>query len=215
MNHGDAWVWVTLILLGAYHGINPGMGWLFAVALGMQEQSGRAVGRALLPIALGHGLAIGAVVALAGLIQAVVPLLYVKIGVAVVLFGFGLFYLTRNRHPRWGGMQVGFGDLTFWSFLMASAHGAGFMVLPVLFGLSPGGHAAGALDHAQMAASGGAWTGTGAVLVHTASYLLVTGIIAWIVYEKLGLALLRKAWVNLDLIWAGALVLTGALTLLL
>jgi hypothetical protein len=159
MNDAGTWVWVTLVLLGAYHGINPGMGWLFAVALGMQEQSGRAVGRALLPIALGHGLAIGAVVALAGLVEAVVPLNYLKAGVAIILFAFGLFYLTRNRHPRWGGMVVGFGDLTFWSFLMASAHGAGFMVLPVLFGLSPGGHSAGPLGHVHMGAFGGAWTG--------------------------------------------------------
>jgi hypothetical protein len=215
MNDAGTWVWVTLALLGAYHGINPGMGWLFAVALGMQEESGWAVGRALFPIALGHGLAIGAVVAVGGLVEAVVPLTYLKAGVAIILFAFGLFYLTRNRHPRWGGMQVGFGDLTFWSFLMASAHGAGFMVLPVLFGLSPGGHSAGPLAHVHMGAFGGAWTGAGAVLVHTSSYLLVTGLVAWIVYERLGLALLRKAWVNLDLIWAGALTVTGGFTLLL
>jgi hypothetical protein len=218
MNEGESWIWATLILLGAYHGINPGMGWLFAVALGMQERSGRAVARALPPIALGHGVAIGAVVALAGLIGAAVPLFYLKIGVAAVLFSFSFFYLVRNRHPRWGGMQVGFGDLTFWSFLMASAHGAGFMVLPVLFGLSPEHSAAGSshsMPHMQASAVGGAWTGLGAVLVHTASYLAVTAFVAWVFYQKLGLALLRKAWINLDLIWAVALAATGVFTLLL
>jgi len=217
MNEAESWVWATLVLLGAYHGINPGMGWLFAVALGMQERSGRAVARALPPIALGHGVAIGAVVAVGGLIGAVVPLFYLKIGVAVVLFSFSFFYLIRNRHPRWGGMQVGFGDLTFWSFLMASAHGAGFMVLPVLFGLSAEQSASVShnLPHVQAGGLGGAWTGLGAVLVHTASYLAVTAAVAWVFYQKLGLALLRKAWINLDLIWAVALAATGVFTLLL
>lgn len=217
MIEGESWIWATLILLGAYHGINPGMGWLFAVALGMQEKSGRAVARALVPIALGHGIAIGAVVALAGLIGTAIPLFYLKIGVAIVLFSFSFFYLVRNRHPSWGGMQVGFGDLTFWSFLMASAHGAGFMVLPVLFGLSPEHSATGGspMPHIQASAMGGAWNGVGAVAVHTASYLAVTAIVAWVFYQKLGLALLRKAWINLDLIWALALAATGVFTLLL
>src|SRR5262249_46762096 len=121
-----------MLLLGAYHGINPGMGWLFAVAKGMQEQSGAAVGRALVPIAIGHGLAIGAVVLLAVLAGAAIPALYVKFAVAFILLGFGVYSLFHQRHPRGGGMQVGFRDLTIWSFLMASAHGAGFMIVPVL-----------------------------------------------------------------------------------
>src|SRR5215813_6229586 len=100
---------LVMLLLGAYHGINPGMGWLFAVALGMQERSSAAVGRSLLPIALGHGLAIGTVVALAVLLGTVLPLTYVKIAVALILFGFGLYCLFRQRHPRGGGMRVGFG----------------------------------------------------------------------------------------------------------
>ncbi|HWU41699.1 MAG TPA: hypothetical protein VN203_28920, partial [Candidatus Acidoferrum sp.] len=125
MSETITWPWAALFLLGAYHGINPGMGWLFAVALGMQERSSRAVWRALVPISVGHAVAIGVVVALVGLFQAVLPLTALKIGVAVVLFGFGVYHLARHRHPRWGGMLVGFGDLTIWSFLMASAHGAG------------------------------------------------------------------------------------------
>ena len=129
-----------MFLLGAYHGVNPAMGWLFAVALGMQERSGRAVGRSLLPIALGHALAVSLVVLAAALAQAVLPLGRVKALVAAILLGFGLYCLVRRRHPRWGGMQVGFRDLTIWSFLMASAHGAGFMVLPLLLGTSGEGH---------------------------------------------------------------------------
>ena len=218
MSEGASWAWLALFLLGAYHGINPGMGWLFAVALGMQEGSRRAVGRSLLPIALGHGVAIGLVVMLAGLVQVVMPLAYLKIPVAVILFAFGLYRLLRGRHPRWGGMQVGFRDLTIWSFLMASAHGAGFMVLPVLLAMPAGehaGHLLGLGNHAHMSAFEEPLTSLLATLVHTLGYLLVTGLVAWLVYEKLGLALLRKAWLNLDLVWAIALMVTGCLTLLI
>src|SRR5437016_12512460 len=131
MSEGLA-VWSTLFLLGAYHGINPGMGWLFAVARGMQEHRARAVAWSLPPIALGHALSIGVVVVLAGLAQVALPLPYIRIGVAGALVGLGLYKLIRSRHFRWGGMQVGFRELTIWSFLMASAHGAGLMVLPVV-----------------------------------------------------------------------------------
>lgn len=217
MSEAEAWGWAGLFLLGAYHGVNPAMGWLFAVALGMQEKSGRAVGRALLPIALGHGVAIALVVVLAGLLQIVLPLGYLKLLVAFLLFAFGLYVLIRRRHPRWGGMQVGFRDLTIWSFLMATAHGAGFMVLPVLLGMSAGasaGHAASGL-HLPLSTLGGPLTTALAVVVHTGGYLLVTGVVAWIIYWKLGLALLRTAWLNLDLVWAVALMATGCFTLLL
>jgi len=120
MSEGLA-VWPTLFLLGAYHGINPGMGWLFAVARGMQEHRARAVAWSLPPIALGHALSIGVVVLIFGLAQVVLPLVYIRIGVAVALVGLGVYKLIRSRHFRWGGMQVGFRQLTIWSFLMASA----------------------------------------------------------------------------------------------
>ena len=218
MSEMTTWPWAVLFLLGAYHGINPGMGWLFAVALGLQEKSSRAVWRALVPISVGHAVAIGVVVALAGLFQAMLPLNALKIGVAVVLFGFGVYHLARHRHPRWGGMLVGFGDLTIWSFLMASAHGAGLMVLPVLFRMGGGDSIAGppaSMHHEHLAAMGDSATNLSAVLVHTLGYLVVTGFVAWVVYDKLGLALLRKAWLNLDLIWAVALIVTGCFVLVI
>jgi hypothetical protein len=217
MNIDEYWGWTALFLLGAYHGINPGMGWLFAVAMGMQEKSQRAVWRTLVPIAAGHGLAIGVVVAAVGLIQWAIPLETLKVAVAIVLFTFGAYRLVRSGHPRWGGMQVGFGHLTIWSFLMATAHGAGLMVLPVLFGMSAeaAGKSLEAQGHHHHAATlSGAGFNTLAVIVHTAGYLVVTGLVAWIVYEKLGLALLRKAWLNLDLVWAIALIATGGFVLL-
>ncbi len=210
--------WVALFLLGAYHGINPAMGWLFAVALGMQKKSGRAVWLSLLPIAAGHAAAIGLVVAAAVLAKAALPMKYLKLSVACILFAFGLYRLLRRAHPRGAGMQVGFRDLSIWSFLMASAHGAGFMLLPVFLGISTTTSASGPLvsgQHLHIAGSPTPWIGLIAVLVHTMGYLLVTGLVAFVVYEKAGLGLLRKAWLNLDLVWALALMATAVLTLLI
>jgi hypothetical protein len=198
--------WLALFLLGAYHGINPGMGWLFAVARGMQQHATKAVARALVPITLGHALSIGLVVALAGLIQIVLPLGYVRIVVAGSLIALGMLRILRRRHFAWGGMQVGFRDLTIWSFLMASAHGAGLMVLPIVM---PMEH-----EHMHMAGGTGPRTGIEATLVHTVGYLSVTALVALLVYRKFGLALLRKAWFNLDLVWAAALIVTGCVALI-
>jgi hypothetical protein len=205
MNEGLV-VWPTLFLLGAYHGINPGMGWLFAVARGMQEHRVRAVAWSLPPIALGHALSIGVVVLIAGLAQVALPLVYIRIGVAGVLVGLGVYKLIRTRHFRWGGMQVGFRELTIWSFLMASAHGAGLMVLPVVL--------AGPHVHHHGGAQGAAAYGVWATLFHTLGYFTVTAAAALLVYQKFGLAMLRRSWFNLDLIWAIALVVTGLVALL-
>jgi len=204
-------LWLML-LLGAYHGLNPGMGWLFAVALGMQEQRSNAVVRSLVPIAIGHALAIGSVVLMATFLGMTLPLVLIRYCVAAVLVGLGIFCLMRHWHPRWVRMQVGFRDLTVWSFLMASAHGAGFMVVPVLLGsttVEAQGRMAG---HNHVSAST-PLAGILATGVHTIAYLAVTGLVAWVVYRKLGLALLRKAWINFDLVWASALVATGVVTL--
>jgi hypothetical protein len=209
VNNAGPWGWSALFLLGAYHGINPGMGWLFAVALGMQERRRAAVAWSLVPLTLGHALAIAAAVAVAGALGMIVSLGRLKLIVAAALFAFGGYRFFRHRHPKGGGMRVGFGDLTLWSFLMASAHGAGLMVLPILFGMSAG-------DHAHHSAGAGSLpSALLAVGIHTAGYLAVTALVAAIIYEKVGLAILRKAWVNMDLIWAGALVLTGLLTLMI
>ena len=212
MMHAPAWAWVTLFLLGAYHGINPAMGWLFAVALALQKQNDRAVWQALLPIATGHVLAIGAVLLVAATAAAVLPLPVVRIGVVVLLVGFGLYRILSRKHPRFGGMQVGFRDLAIWSFLMACAHGAGLMLLPVLLGMSG---PAGSQHETHAMAFPGLGTPVLAVAVHTLGYLLFTGAIAWVVYKRLGLSVLRKAWLNLDFVWATALIATAGLMLLL
>ncbi len=203
--------WLALIGLGAFHGINPGMGWLFAVALGMQEKRRSAVYQALLPLAFGHALAVVAAVAVAVAVGAVMPIDILRWVLAALLVLFGVSRLFRHRHPRWAGMKVGMGGLTMWSFLMATAHGAGLMVVPLYLGMTMG-----AAHHAHhgMAASTApmAFLATGA---HAAGYLVVTAVLAVLVFEKLGVGLLRRAWFNLDRIWAIALVTTGALTLVL
>jgi hypothetical protein len=207
-------LWMML-LLGAYHGINPGMGWLFAVALGMQEKKGSAVVRSLIPIAIGHALAIGSVVLTAAVLGMTLPLATIRYSVAAILIGLGIYSLVRHLHAGWVRMQVGFRDLTVWSFLTASAHGAGLMVVPVLLRsntVEAQGQMAG---HHPIAPAASPLAGMLATAVHTIAYLAVTGLFAWVVYRKLGLALLRKAWFNFDLIWAAALVATGLVTLLI
>jgi hypothetical protein len=211
---GSTALWVML-LLGAYHGVNPGMGWLFAVALGMQERKGSAVARALVPIALGHALAIGSVVIAAALLGMALPREAIRYPVAAILFGLGIFSLIRHYHPRWVRMRVGFRDLTIWSFLMASAHGAGLMVVPVLLGGSTVEAAGQMAGHHHTSTAASPLTGLLATAVHTTAYLAVTGLIAWAVYSKFGLAVLRKAWVNLNLVWTAALVVTSLVTLLM
>ncbi len=220
----DLWFWLGLFGLGAYHGINPGMGWLFAVALGLQEKSRNAIYRALLPIALGHALATGLVVLLMAGIGVVLPHAVMRGLAAFTLIAFGVYRLVRARHPKWVGMRVGWRDLTLWSFLMASAHGAGLMLVPVLLGGSPTpdtSHAHHAPSMSQMFSSeqvaflGNLAVGLLSVGVHTIGYFLVMSLVALVVYEKLGLALLRHAWFNLDRLWAGALVAAGIFTLFL
>jgi hypothetical protein len=218
----ETWPWLTLALLGAYHGVNPAMGWLFAVALGLQERSRSAVLRAFLPIALGHAASIAAVIGLVVAAQALIDLATLRLVGAGALVVFGLYkLLAPMSHPRWVGMRVNFRDLTAWSFLMATAHGAGLMLVPLLLRLPRGvAHAAhdmaghtGHAAHMQMAGAATAPTSElAAVALHTAAMFLVMAVVAVVVFEKVGLAVLRRAWVNLDLLWAVALIASGALS---
>ena len=211
----DPWAWWTLAGLGAFHGVNPAMGWLFAVALGLQERSRAAVLRALLPIALGHAISIGAVVALIGALRTFLNPTALRVPAAVLLIGFGVYRLVA-RHRARPGMQVGFFDLTLWSFLMATAHGAGLMLVPVLLGMRLGqsGEPASHAHHAMGPAVGDTvGRALAAIGVHTLAMLLVAGLVAVIVYEWVGVAFLRRGWVNLDLLWIFALIAAGAILL--
>jgi len=214
MTHEMTGSWVVLLALGAFHGINPGMGWLFAVALGMQERRCEAVLRALLPLGAGHALAVAAAVSVALAVGAVVPVAWLRWPTAGVLISLGALRAFRHRHPRWAGMRVGMGGLTVWSFLMATAHGAGLMVVPVFVRMTMAGAGGQHLHHmpAVGAGAGIAFVATG---LHALGYLAVTALVAVLVFEKLGVGILRRAWFNLDLIWGATLVTTGVLTVAL
>ena len=213
-----AWPWVTLALLGAYHGLNPGMGWLFALSLGLQEKTRLAVFKALLPISLGHAAAVSLTILGLRIVQEALSPGALRIGVAAVLMGMGLYRLFRSRHPRGGGMKAGFGDLFFWSFLMAAAHGAGLMLAPILLAQPMAG-----MNH-SVHGGGPAIVGLSAsvlvlaVVVHTLGLLVVSGTLALVVYqsyETSGLRLLQRAWFNFDLLWAIALFVAGIAALFL
>jgi hypothetical protein len=220
----DLWPWLVVFGLGLFHGLNPAMGWLFAVALGLQEQKRAAVLRALLPIALGHALSIGIIIAAVLVARISLPHSTLKFAAAAILFAFGLYRLFRSRHPNWVGMRVGFGDLTLWSFIMASAHGAGLMLVPLFLKSADQqlGTTASPPDSDMHSMHGFGFGNvnspfllTGSIAVHTFGYLLATGLAATLVYEKLGVGLLRRAWFNLDLLWMLALMIAGLFILFL
>lgn len=209
----DSGVWFALFLLGCYHGINPGMGWLFAVALGLQDRSTGAVLRAIVPLLLGHVVSV-AIVVLLGVFAAVeFPHPIVHRVAAGVLLAFGAYRLIRVRHPRWVGMRVGFWGLALWGFLMSTAHGAGLMLLPFVTARAVGQGAmqmpmmAGNAVHGQYAIG---WLMIG---VHTFGYAIALTAVALVIYAKVGVSFLRTAWFNVDLVWAVALVATGLITL--
>jgi lipid-A-disaccharide synthase-like uncharacterized protein len=212
----EIWPWLAIVLMGAYHGLNPAMGWLFAVSLGLQEGSRSRVIAALWPIAIGHLISVALVVALVAWLELVVNPRLLAIAGGSVLLGFGALRLFSNRfHYRWVGMRVSGRDLVLWSFLMASAHGAGLMLFPILID-TPVCSSAAALG---AAASGSALTvvaGAAAVIgVHTVAMLAVMAAVALLVYDRLGLAILRSAWINLDKLWAATLAACGLIVILL
>jgi hypothetical protein len=214
--------WLVVAALGAYHGLNPAMGWLFAVALGMQEQRASAVLRAIPPLAAGHALSVGAVTLLAVAASVVVPAELLRLGGGGALLAFAmLLLLRRSRHPRRNGigMRAGPRDLTAWSFIMSSAHGSGFMLLPVLLHTDDAAalhvHAVGDLVAAPAVVLAGFSEALTILMVHTGAMLTALAAAALLTYHVLGLGFLRRAWINLDAVWIGSLAVAGVVTLLI
>nr|WP_239992370.1 hypothetical protein [Rhodopila globiformis] len=200
MRPETAWPWLVFAGLGMFHGLNPAMGWLFAVALGLHRRSRRAVLLALPPLALGHALAIGVVAAAAVALGLRVDPVIARVAAGGLLVGWaGYHWLYGHRHRVRIGMTVGAAGLAVWSFLMATAHGAGLMLLPALLPLCvmPG------------VAGGPVALTLAAVAMHTAAMLATTGAVALLVYDWLGVGVLRRGWVNLDVVWTGVLAATG------
>jgi protein-S-isoprenylcysteine O-methyltransferase Ste14 len=204
-------LWLWLFLLGAYHGINPGMGWLFAVALGLQERSARAVLRAVIPLTLGHVVSVSIVVLLAVLAALTFPHAIVHRAAAGVLLAFGVYRLVRVRHPRWVGMRVGFWGLALWGLLMSSAHGAGLMLLPFVTGSRAMMQGAMPMPGAMNGPYALGWLMVG---VHTLGYVVTMTAVALVIYQKVGVSFLRSAWFNMDLVWAVALLVSGFIALM-
>jgi hypothetical protein len=209
----EAWPWLALAGLGAFHGINPAMGWLFAVALGLHQRRRAVVFQSLVPIALGHALAVALVALAVMALGMLVEERLIRIVAGALLVGWAIYQrLYGSRHRVRVGMTTGMVGLALWSFLMASAHGAGLMVVPALLPIersaAHAGHAGGALVESRSLG-----LTLVAVAVHAGAMLLVTGVIAVAIYEWVGLAFLRRGWINLDRLWRLALVATGLLLL--
>jgi hypothetical protein len=206
MDWALSWPWLALALLGAYHGLNPGMGWLFAVARGLQEGRRSAVLSSLVPILIGHEASVVVVVGVAVATEQLLAPPTVRLLAALVLVSVGVYRFSRPRsHPRGFGMRVGTVGLAAWSFLMASAHGAGLMVVPVLLGWP--------VVEALPAASQMATLVLLSTTVHVAAMLLVMASAALVVYQVVGLRILRRSWFNLDLVWAASLAMAGLITM--
>jgi len=202
------WPWLALAGLGAYHGLNPAMGWLFAVALGLHRGSRRVVLLSLIPIAAGHALAVAIVAAAVVVLGLVINPNAVRSLAGIILVLWALYHaLYGSRHRARVGMRAGFVGLLLWSFLMAAAHGAGLMVVPALIPLCLG--AAADIGAGSLAVS------LLAVAIHTAAMLGVTATIAVLVYNWFGVDFLRRGWLNLEWIWTGALLVTGLALLII
>ena len=209
-----AWAWSAIVALGAYHGLNPGMGWLFAASNGMQARRASGVFLALPPIALGHLLAMAAALLPFTLVSVYLDRLdLIRSAAGLLLVGFGVYKLLAQRHPRFLA-RIGPSHLALWSFLMATAHGAGLMLVPVVLGLCTDARAAHGGHQALVELAVGSLGLTLlATTVHTGAMILTGGAIAWLVYRYIGLGLLRRAWVNLDLLWAVLLIAVGGMAL--
>jgi hypothetical protein len=208
-----AGLWLAVIASGLYHGVNPGMGWPLAVSAGLMERSSRALVGALWPLSIGHLLAMLLVLLPFGLLVTLVEWQrQIQIGASLLVIGFGIFRLVNRRHPR-ALTRIRPTQLGLWSFAVATAHGAGLMLVPIYLGLcrasdlDRGHEAAGALINANLGM---------AILVsvvHSAAMIAAGGLSAWLVYRYLGLKFVSRSWFNLDATWAVSLILVGALSL--
>jgi hypothetical protein len=211
------WAWLAVLSMGAYHGLNPGMGWLFAVSNGLQTRKASGVFLALPPIAFGHLLAMAAALlpfALLGLYLDRASVIQAAAGILVS--GFGIYKLFAQKHPRFLA-RIGPSQLTLWSFLMATAHGAGLMLVPVVLGGICGGARSAHDGHQALLeiARDDVSLSLAAAVLHSLAMVLTGGAIAWLVYRYVGLGFLRRAWFNFDLLWAILLIVVGAIAIAL
>jgi hypothetical protein len=206
----DVWPWLALAGLGAFHGLNPAMGWLFAVGLGLHRQSRRVVWLSLVPIAAGHAASIAMVAAAVLMLEFIVDRRVLELAAGAALLGWAIYYALRgHRHRVRVGMTVGMVGLGLWSFLMATGHGAGLMLAPMVSPLCVSASSA-----AGNVTAGSVPIALAAVAVHTGAMLAVTAAIAGLVYEWIDLAVLRRGWINFDRIWVAVLAAAGVVLIM-
>ena len=208
-----AGLWLAVVASGLYHGLNPGMGWPLAVSAGLMEKNPRALVAALWPLSVGHLLAVLMIIFPFAVLVALVEWQpQIQIGASLLVIGFGIFRLVNRRHPR-ALARIRPTQLGLWSFVVAIAHGAGLMLVPIYLGLcrtadiDKGHEAAGALVSANLG------TAVLVSVVHSVAMIAAGGLLAWLVYRYLGLKFVSRSWFNLDATWAFSLVLVGAISL--
>jgi hypothetical protein len=214
---GEDWktaeLWLAVVASGLYHGANPGMGWPLAVSAGLIEKSSRALVAALCALGVGHLFAMLALILPFALLAAFVEWQsQIRIGASLLVMAFGIYLLVNPRHPR-ALARIPPTQLGFWSFAVAIAHGAGFMLVPIYLGLCQVAD----LDSNHKAATalinGNLRMAVLVSFIHGAAMIAAGGVFAWSVYRYLGLKFVSRSWFNLNAIWALSLVLVGALSL--
>ncbi len=207
-------LWWAVIASGLYHGLNPGMGWPLAVSAALMRRSYSHIFKALLALGLGHFLAMTAILLPFSAMLVLVRWQWeIRLAAACLVIAMGCWLLINRRHPRFLS-RIPPSRLALWSFLVAMAHGAGLMLVPIYLGLcnlsaeSVGHSAAATLMGSTISAA------LGVAIVHTSAMIVAGGSLALGVYYWLGLKFLSRSWFNLDLLWALSLIFVGAVSLL-
>lgn len=209
------WLWAAIVASGLYHGINPGMGWPLAVSAGLMDKSPRALLATLWPLSAGHLLAMLVMLLPFAMLLALVQWeRQIQAGASLLVIGYGVLRLVYQRHPRVLA-RIAPTQLALWSFVVAIAHGAGLMLVPIYLGLCEsagldrGHEAAAALVSANLAMA------LMVAVVHSLAMIAAGGSAAWLAYRYLGLQYLSRSWFNLESVWALSLILVGTIALAL
>ena len=209
----SAWLWLAIIVSGLYHGINPGMGWPLAVAAGLMDKSPRALLAALWPLSIGHLAAMLVVLLPFALLLVLAQWQHqIQAGASLLVIGFGIWRLLNPRHPRVLA-RIRPTHLALWSFVVAIAHGAGLMLVPIYLGLCQTAGADSGHESAAILSAANLEMAMIVSVVHTLAMVSAGGCSAWLVYRYLGLRFVSQSWFNLDTVWALSLILVGAVAL--
>ncbi|MBV8925300.1 MAG: hypothetical protein JOZ74_08010 [Bradyrhizobium sp.] len=209
----SAWLWLAVVVSGFYHGVNPGMGWPLAVAAGLMDKSPRALLAALWPLSIGHLTAMLVMLSPFAMLLALAQWRYqVQAGASILVIAFGAVRLLHPRHPRLLA-TIRPTQLALWSFVVALAHGAALMLVPVYLGLCQASGSDQLREPAAMLGNANLGMAAMVSLAHSIAMISAGGCAAWLVYRYLGLRFVSQSWFNLDRVWAGSLVLVGAIGL--